>query len=732
MVSIVIVSLSLDVSLRFVPLPAALFLPVPESVRLLDRNGELLRMEPSANSQFSRRVDENKIPATLRDATLAAEDKRFYRHGGVDYLATSRAAVGFIRHGRIISGGSTISQQLIKLAQPRPRTIRTKLIEAVQSMRLEQLWPKDRILAEYLNRLDYGNRQRGCANASQFYFGRSVYELSRAQAALLAGLPQAPSRLNPHRHRKRALSRQRWVLARMHAIGRMGSGQLQFALDEPLRFQPPHREFHAPHFVAMATRDGIPSNELNVRTTMDLQVHREILRIFSTRLSELAEQNVQNAAAVVIHNPTGEVRALVGSANYFHPNGGQINGAWTARSPGSALKPMLYQLAFENGFTAASILADIPCEFPTSTGLYRPVNYDRRFHGPVSARFALANSLNVPAVRLLNELETQTFRNRLEALGIGTMNRRTDHYGLGMALGNPEVRLLELVNAYATLARLGTHRPVRFLPGGKPASEHRLLDTATCWLVADILQDNTARSHSFGLDSPLRFEFPVACKTGTSSDFRDNWAFGFTPEFTVGVWVGNHDGTALHNVSGIMGAGPVMHDLLTVLNRRFGTSWYPRPADVLSHKIDPLTGKRSMRNGIEEWFIDGTVPERETPGDRTEDGRAKLPAIYKEWFRSADNHLSKVAVVQAEKEAPRILSPIAGSVFFLDPDLPESSHVIPLRSNPTSLVWHSKSLRCVRRNGETIALMEPGRHEFTAVHIDGGQILRTWIEIRGL
>jgi penicillin-binding protein 1C len=720
------------VGLRFVPLPAALFVALPESVELTDRHGALLRVEVGEGELDSMNLAPDDIPEMLGIATIAAEDKRFWNHGGVDEWATLRAGFDFVWHRRVISGGSTISQQLIKLAQPRPRTVRTKLIEAVQAMRLEQLWGKERILTEYLNRLDYGNLQRGCVQAARFYFGKPVHELSPGEAALLAGLPQGPSRLNPHRNRERALRRQQWVLGRMRAIGGLEDSLFDFAKDEVLSFSSPSRAFHAPHFVELAHAAGIPDGR-RIRTSLDLELNREVLRSLNLRLEELRNHNVQNGAVVVIENGSGKVRVLVGSQNFFEPRNGQINGAWIPRSPGSALKPLLYELAFEGGFTPATVLADIPTDFPTATGLYRPVNYDRRFLGPVRARFALANSLNVPAVRMLADIGATGFQDRLKLLGIRTLTHAPDHYGLGLALGNPEVRLLELANAYATLARLGAHRPVSFLENEPAVAARQLLDHDACWLIADILSDNTARGHSFGLNSPLESDFPVACKTGTSTDFRDNWAFGYTPEFTVGVWVGNFDGTGMQQVSGVSGAGPVLHEVLTRLDQRFGSSWYERPATVVSQSVHPLTGRRTERvNGVAELFLQNRLPSMESAEDYSGTGAVLLAGEFQEWVDSSENHLGRRVEVRAVTTGARILSPIQGTVFFLDPDLPAASREIPLRATSGRLTWKSESLECRDRAGETVAMMEPGRHLLTATDPGSGLELRTWIEVRTL
>jgi penicillin-binding protein 1C len=727
--------------LHLVPLPKALFLPPPESLELLDRNGRPLRTLPATERGYARPVTEADIPAALRNATVSAEDKRFWQHTGVDLKATFRAAFSLVRHGRFTSGGSTISQQLIKICEPRPRTFRTKFIETVQALRLEQIWDKQRILSEYLNRLDYGNRQVGCANASQFYFGKNVWDLGVSEAALLAGLPQSPSRLNPLRHFDRARKRQRWVLHRMHANEYLSAPTLAELTNAPLRIAQSERSFNAPHFCELALNiRSARAEELN--TTLDLALNREARRILHRHVTSLRRYNVLNGSVVVIHNPTGEVLALVGSQDYFSAEGGQINGAWTPRSPGSALKPFLYQLAFESGMTPATVLADVPTEFPTTSGIYRPLNYDRRHHGPVRARLALANSLNIPAVKVLQQIGGPTiFKSHLNALGLATINLAPDHYGLGMAIGNPEVRLLELANAYACLARLGEYLPYRLFPtvaAGQPSVS--LMDSTAAYLVADVLNDNEARTEAFGLRSPLNFSYPVACKTGTSSDFRDNWAFGYTPEFTVGVWVGNFNGSAMQNISGVTGAGPVLREVMNHLHHSRGTSWYERPENITRRTVHSVVGKLTAPGFVDSAFeVPELFDQRHLPTLLRRDdfdslGRVKLSGDYRTWIGSPENNLGRLVTLGPLPElAWRILSPVPGSVFYLDADLPADSRFVPLRTTADSMVhWQSPSLDFHSDNGQIMVELSPGTHQITALDPETGARLSTQITVKRL
>ncbi len=764
-------------ALRFVELPPELFEDPPQSIELNDRHGRALR-EVSATELVTRKVVLADIPAALIDATLAAEDSRFWNHHGVDGRAVARAAWQWVRHRRVISGASTITQQLIKLARPRPRTLWTKLGEAAQAMRLEQIWSKQQILEAYLNRLDYGNLRRGCASASASYFGHGVRDLGLAEAALLAGIPQAPSRLNPHRHLAAAKKRQEWILDRMVALGSIGRDEAERARNTPIRLRPRGRDFKAPHFVELLldqrpdwirSRAGGP-----VATTLDLELQLRLEGSLRQHLARLAAQHVRHAAVVVIDVPSGDVLALVGSGDFFAADAGQVNGAWARRSPGSALKPFTYALALEAGATAATPLADVPTEFPTPTGVFAPVNYDRRCRGPVRLREALANSLNVPAVRLLDDLGGATvLQRRLQSCGLSTLDQPAEHYGLGLTLGNAEVRLLELANAYACLARLGEFRPCsllieahearRAVPGSPdtagrgvpalpgcgpcPGGPTRLFDANAAWLVADILSDPDARAAAFGIDSPLRFDFPVACKTGTSTDFRDNWAFGYSPEFVVGVWMGNFDGTPMRGVSGISGAAPFMHEVMTHLHERFGTTWFPAPATLVEAHVHRLTGRLvapGQPDALREKFPDGILPPREAPEDYDRKGAVRLPLEYAAWIESPENTLgpriarewpapASAPGVDPSRSAIRLEQPLPASVFLLDPDLPEAGSWLPLRAQGTGAIdWQSTTLTVEWRRGRPYARLCEGRHELTARDLATGSKAETWIEVRRL
>src|SRR6201993_785803 len=458
---------SLEIALHLAPVPLGLTKSPPESVEFVDRTGKPLRRILQDQQIYRSRCSLSDVSPNAIAATLSAEDKRFRVHTGVDVVAIVRALSEAVRTGQIRSGASTITEQLVKLSDPDSRVgVWGKLTEAWNALSLERHWNKDRILEEYFNRLDYGDLQVGLASASRDYFEKPPSDLSAAEAAFLAGIPQAPSRLDPFKHFDAAKARQRWVLRQMHVNGFLDDAAYARALVEPLRLRQHDRDFAAPLFVdlLLERRGTLPPEGGVVRTTIDLSLNRWIDDVIARQLQKLVDRHVTAAAAVVIDNSTGEVLALSGSGDYFEPGIGQINGAWNARSAGSALKPFTYIRALEQGAFPGTVIADVPTDFPTETGLYHPNNYNHRFYGPVTLRFALANSLNVAAIKVLEqEGGPDTLYSTLERAGNTTFEHPAAYYGLGLTIGNGEVRLLELANAYAALARLGVYKPFRLL-----------------------------------------------------------------------------------------------------------------------------------------------------------------------------------------------------------------------------------------------------------------------------
>jgi penicillin-binding protein 1C len=692
-----------------------------------------------------RHAGGGSVPQALVLATLAAEDHRFRSHGGVDFAASARAVRDAMKAGRSTSGASTITQQLVKLAEPRPRTVWTKVVEIFTARRVEMTWDKDTILTAYLDRLSYGSLARGGREAADAFFAKPLADCSLAECAFLAGLPQAPGRLNPWRNFDGAKKRQEWILARLRALEWITPEEQARALAEPLRLRKNASAFRAPHLVDMVLAtlpEDLPPGS-RIATTVDMEMQELCERVIRDRLSRLKEQNVKHAAAVVIENATGRVLALVGSPDYAGADGGQVNGATARRSPGSALKPFTYLLALQGGMSPGEVIPDLPVEFMTPTGIYRPENYNHRAAGPVSLRQALANSLNLSAVRLLQQHGgAAALVEALERAGIHTLTKPADDYGLGLTIGGGEVTLLELTSAYSTLARLGIHRPAVLRTDAPDAGGQRVFDPAACYLLADMLSDNDARVRSFGEDSALRLPFPVAVKTGTSTDYRDNWTVGYNPGYTVGVWAGNFDGTPMRGVSGVSGAAPMFRDIFTWLDTHRPARWYETPPEVVEVEVDPLTGApvpqplKGRRPSVVEKFLRELAPAKnaDTAANYDAGGRVLLPADYATWLASPDNWLGNQAVASARaaaSQAFRILSPLPGTSILLDPDLPDGGRRLPLRANSPNTEWTCPTLEITRTPRGSTALLTPGRHEFTA-RSPGGEEKRTWVTVKAL
>lgn len=722
------------------PLPPELLAPSAEPDLIVDRHGQPLRHPLDPTSGTRRALVAEPLPDQLIQCLLAAEDNRFMSHDGFDFLAAGRAVLQLLKEREVVSGASTITQQLVKVRLHRdlPRTAGRKAREIWLARALERKLDKSSILEAYLEEVDFGNFNRGVRQASLDYFGKPLSALSLAECATLTGLPLAPSRLNPRKYPERARTRRDTVLDRLEASGKMPAADIARARAEPLVIRSPRTAFLAPHFadlLATSPPGGI------TRTTLDAEVQAFATARLRQHLGRLAERNVNQGAVVVLENIGGGVLAMVGSGDYREGTSGQVNHALAPRSPGSTLKPFTYLLAFENGFGPWSVLADIPTSFPSTTGPYRPVNFDRRFRGPVTAREALANSLNVPAVRLLNDCGgAPALVDILQRFGFALPPGAATTSGLGLTLGNTESTLWELAAAYGSLARGGSPLVPTLRLEATPHTPSPVTDPALVWLVTDILRDNTARSGSFSLDSPLRLPFPVAAKTGTSTDFRDNWTVGFTPEYTVAVWVGNSDNSPMRNVSGVDGAGPIFAEVMTHLHREKKPVWPETPPSILVLDIDPLTGKRVAANhprAHPEFAHALHLPPSLAPSDTAADGRVVLPAEYRAWLASPENrHPARFAGVTApmEQSIPRILFPAPGTTVVLDPSLPNGGRMLTLETDLDEhlrVVWTSPSLPIsTTPDGRSQARLRTGRHDLTATHPGSGQSASTWIEVR--
>ena len=687
------------------PLPADLLRPPATGVVLLDRAGIPLRSTRAADGSLRRWVTLAELDPDLLAAFLAVEDRRFFRHPGVDPRALARAALADLRARRIVAGGSTITMQLARLLRPSARTWGGKAMQVLWALRLERRLSKQAILEQYLNRVPLGQGAVGVEAGAGLYFGAHAGELSLGQAALLAGLAQAPSSDNPLVAPGRARARRAAALARLVRDGFATPATAARARGEPLVVPGGFRALLAPHFTTLVAgwqERAAPAGPAPgvVRTSLDWPLQRELEAEVRHTVETLADRGASQAAAVVLDNATGEVLAWVGSPDFWADTAGQVDMVISPRQPGSALKPVLYALAFDRGATPASILPDIARVYQTSTGPYRPRNYDRRFHGPVRAREALASSYNLPAVHLADRLGAGSLLHLLREAGFASLSRSAEYYGLGLALGNGDVTLLELANGYRALGSGGVWRPWRWRaasPGESPEPGRRIASARSAALVLDILDDPVARIPGFGVETPLDFPFPVAAKTGTSRHFTDNWAVGVTGGFTVAVWVGNFSGRPMDGVSGVSGAGPLLHRAVLATAARHPPGSLPTPdaAGAVPVTICRLSGLRATRRcpAAVEWFAPGTAPAAFCDWHTAH--ATRLPAEFAEWAQEQGAPVAELPAGEgrfpsgpaafASSSATgagsfRILSPQEGDVYRVPAGVDASYATVALRA----------------------------------------------------
>jgi len=605
--------IALFIAAALTPLPPELAEGKPPSTGavLRDRHGVVIRELRADDGARARWVPLDAAGDRLARAVVAAEDRRFYRHPGVDPVAMLRAVGQAVVHRRIVSGASTLTQQLARALVKRPRTLRGKFAEAALALRIEWSLSKRAILEQYINRVSFGPGLRGVEAASRFYFDKPSADLSLAEAAALAGIPRGPAVYDPARGTERLQRRRDRVLDRLRDAGLASGDEVLHAQRERLVIAPAGGGSGAPHLVRGLMSGAVDEalGPLRNRTaeltlTIDRGLQREIEVLAQQTVKSLAARHVSAAAIVVLDNESGEILAYTGSPDIEDAARlGHNDGVLALRQPGSALKPFLYELAMERlGYTAATVLADVELFLPTRDGDYHPNNYDGRYHGPVRLREALANSYNVPAVITADAVGPGHLLDRLHDLGMRSLTADAEHYGAALALGDGEVRLLDLANAYATLARGGVWKSVVAVKGavGKdgaplvlpPRESRRVLDEARAFVITDILADRSARLSSFGEGNVLELPFPVAAKTGTSKGYRDNLTVGFTPDVTVGVWVGNFDGSPMEGVSGVSGAGPLFHDAILAAARGRALAEFVRPTEQIAEmEVCSLSGE---------------------------------------------------------------------------------------------------------------------------------------------
>ncbi|MDP3252075.1 MAG: penicillin-binding protein 1C [Hydrogenophaga sp.] len=680
----------------------------PSDTTVVDRHGEFLqRLRTDPTVRRGQWVVLQDVSPALRTAMLLSEDKRFHEHSGVDWRAISAAAWGNLWNTRT-RGASTITMQLAALLEDEGgflqrgaggRSVPQKLGQAVAAQRLERHWRKDQILEAYLNLVPFRGEVVGIDALSRTLFGKAAHGLDEREAAVAAALVRAPN-ARPHVVSQRACG----VLKLMQAGTPVDCAGLNLFATASL----PQRSFdasegiaphHARQLLNAAARAGA-STPTTLNSTLSAPLQRFGVQTLQRHLRELRGRNAHDGALVVLDNASGEVLAWVGSSGSDLSAASEVDGVLAQRQPGSTLKPFLYAQAIaERRITAASLLEDSPTNIPTAGGLYIPQNYDRLFKGWVSARTALASSLNVPAVRTLVMVSPDAFHRQLKTIGL-PLRESGGYYGYSLALGSAEVSLLSLTNAFRTLANGGRHGPVGSPPQAVPA-----IDPRAAFIVGDILSDANARARTFGTDSILATRFWAAVKTGTSKDMRDNWAVGWSERYTVGVWVGNADGAPMWDVSGTSGAAPVWSAVMQHL-----------------HASTPSRAPTPPKGLVQAGAFFGH------PGDER-----PLEAARNEWFMAGTEQTSfaRHAPATTGARAPlRIRAPASGTIIALDPDIPPNRQRLTFTASGNGGRW--------RLDGKPLAqgtqvqwLPWPGRHVMQLTDARGKVLDEVRFEVRG-
>lgn len=659
---------------------------------IFDKEGNLLRAFLGKDDCWLLPAELSEINPDFIKATIAVEDKRFRFHHGVDPGAILRALKQNLSSGGIVSGASTISMQVIRLITPKERTLWNKVIETVHAIRLETLYSKDEILKLYVELAPYGGNINGVKAASMRYFQKYPADLSLSECALLAGLPQSPSRFRPDRYPERARKRRNMVLESMLKNGYISQKAYEKATNEPIvagNFSSP---FKAPHFTRKVKQE-FPGQDV-VMTTLDPNIQHFAEESLQEAARSLRPYGVTNGAIVIIENKSGKVRALVGSADFFsNEDFGQINGATSNRSPGSALKPFTYVLGIDKGFYAPrTILADVPVQYSG----YSPQDFDKKYRGPVTVRQALVDSLNVPAVEVLEKVNYRNLYFFLKDIGITSLNKLPEHYGLSLTLGSGDVNLLELTNAYAALARGGKYLPYCLTEDGQTLEPEQVISEAAAYIVSDILSDST-RLESVGIYRDDKVYPKVAFKTGTSYGHRDAWTISYNPEYTVGVWLGNFSGKPSRALVGIEVATPIAVRIFDWLYAKRSAPWYVKPDDVGERLVCALSGEpvsEVCEHSVKDLYIKHKsfaekctfhkkiaidIETELALDDHVKQGREYIEEVFtiwpdklQSWIRQHNPEylmppeymVMPKRVVSFDKNRPKILSPLHKCEYF--------------------------------------------------------------------
>ena len=657
----------------------------------------------------------SSVPMLLQRAFVAAEDGHFYEHHGVDWPARFAAAWQNLRALSAVRGAGSISEQVVRMIHPRPRTVWSHWVEGFEAARLERRVSKAQILAFYLNQVPYADRRRGVVQAARLYFDRGLDTLSPAEQLSLAVLVRSPRGMDLRRNEPRAQHAIDQLAERLMQRGYLTAAQRDQVYGNPLRLRSPSEGLDAGYFVRHVLEESMNGGQpppAQIRTTLDPHFQLLTQRILDSSLAAIAKRRVRDGAVLVIDNERNEIQAWVvgrahsntGAAEPPGSAGAPSNGydtLLTPRQPGSTMKPLLYALALERGWTAATLIDDSELSESVGGGQHTFHNYSHVHYGALRLREALGNSLNIPAVKTLKFVGTDRFLDRLHVLGVTSLTQHPDFYGDGLALGNGEVSLYEMAQAYTALARRGDYQPIVYLAdeaGNRPAdgpTSVRAFSPEVATLIGNIVADPDARMREFG--AGLQFPVETAIKTGTSTDYRDAWAIAFDYRHTVAIWMGNLDGAAMDGVTGAVGPAMVARSVFSALNRNQETRALPLSRRLLSAKICRRDGRLAddACESTDEWFLPGTVPAQSE--------REQVPAA---------------AAVY------RLLQPTAGLHVARDPRIPKEFEALPMQVAPVPglrrVAWYVDGLEVSSTAADSYAWpLAPGAHEVYSRIWDG-------------
>jgi penicillin-binding protein 1C len=704
---------ALVVRSAILPLPDTL-LPeslAPKKRQVLDRLGVPLSYTFTSEWNTTNHIPLHRIPPLLQRACIEAEDRRFFEHSGVDWWARTHATWQNIRALTVVRGASTISEQVVRMIHPRPRSLWARFIEGFEATQLEQRFSKADILEFYLNQVPFAGNRRGVSQAARYFWDRDLETLTERELISLAVMIRAPGKLSLYRTTPQRLQPRVVTLAeRLVSTGTLPRSELTRIVNEHTQTRSEAVSVRADHFVRYVQRPNSKGESSSpIHSTLDSGLQRAVQEILETRLKDLAFQHATDGAVLVVDNRSAEVLAWVNAGVFSEQRGSQLDAVITPRQPGSTLKPFLYALALQKGWSAATTISDTPLAEPVGTGLHTYRNYSRVHYGEITLRESLGNSLNIPAIRTIQFTGKDHFLTLLRSAGFSSLTEPADFYGEGLALGNGEVTLFELVRGYLTFANSGVYRPLVMTRDqvNVPATRHlRIFDTETASIIGNILSDPQARRLEFGSDGLLNFPIQTAIKTGTSTDYRDAWALGFSNNFTVGVWMGNLDRSSMSSISGARGPALVLRSVFASLEQnREARGLYLSPRLTRS-AVCTVSGK--LASGLcpstSELFVPGTEPRNACRKGHTHDDFAGKREV------------------ELEASLPaRITMPTPGLHIAMDPRVPDSKEALAFEistATPLATVaWIVDGLTVHRGDGQGTRYLwplSPGRHTVRA------------------